>query len=108
MSVSSVLRLLVRGHAARRSERSRAARDRSDRRAACPRTRSRNTLDTLITENGRSYIRHYLQDVGSTFGMCNDLYEWDLSYEHFFQADTTRRRLFSFGFRLSPWQTVPY
>ena len=27
-----------------------------------------NTLDTVITENGRSVVRHYLQDVGSTFG----------------------------------------
>ena len=27
-----------------------------------------NTLDTLITENGRGIVRHYLQDVGSTFG----------------------------------------
>jgi hypothetical protein len=67
-----------------------------------------NTLDALVTENGRTVVRHYLQDVGSTFGMCNDLYEWDLSYEHFYQGDTTRRRLFSFGFALSPWQTVNY
>src|ERR1700730_17317490 len=67
-----------------------------------------NTLDTLATENGRTVVKHYLQDVGSTFGMCNDLHEWDLSYEHFFQGDTTRRRLFSFGFALSPWQTVDY
>jgi hypothetical protein len=67
-----------------------------------------NTLDTLVMENGRTIVKHYLQDVGSTFGMCNELYEWDLSYEHFYQADTTRRRLFSFGFALSPWQTVDY
>jgi len=67
-----------------------------------------NTLDALAMENGRAVVRHYLQDVGSTFGMCNDLHEWDLSYEHFYQADTTRRRLFSFGFALSPWQTVDY
>jgi hypothetical protein len=67
-----------------------------------------NTLDTLLTENGRTRVKHYLQDVGSTFGMCNELYEWDLSYEHFYQGDTTRKRLFSFGFALSPWQTVPY
>jgi hypothetical protein len=67
-----------------------------------------NTLDTLLTENGRSYIKHYLQDVGSTFGMCNELYEWDLSYEHFYQGDTTMKRLTSFGFGLSPWQTIPY
>jgi hypothetical protein len=40
--------------------------------------------------------------------MCNDLHEWDLSYEHFYQGDTSRRRLFSFGFALSPWQTVHY
>ena len=25
-----------------------------------------DTLDTVITEGGRSYVRHYLQDVGST------------------------------------------
>ena len=67
-----------------------------------------NTLDTLITENGRTIVKHYLQDVGSTFGMCNDLHEWDLSYEHFVQGDTTWKRLFSFGFALSPWQTVDY
>ena len=67
-----------------------------------------NTLDALATENGRTVVKHYLQDVGSTFGMCNDLHEWDLSYEHFYQGNTTRRRLFSFGFALSPWQTVDY
>jgi hypothetical protein len=67
-----------------------------------------NTLDALVTENGRSVVKHYLQDVGSTFGMCNDKHEWDLSWEHFYQADTTWRRLFSLGFALSPWQTVNY
>ena len=67
-----------------------------------------NTLDTLVTANGRTVVKHYLQDVGSTFGMCNDLHEWDLSYEHFVQGGTTRKRLFSFGIALSPWQTVDY
>jgi hypothetical protein len=67
-----------------------------------------NTLDTLDTVNGRSIVKHYLQDVGSTFGMCNDLHEWDLSYEHFYQGDTTMKRLVSFGFALSPWQTIKY
>ena len=67
-----------------------------------------NTLDTLVAENGRTIVKHYLQDVGSTFGMCNDVHEWDLSWEYFYQADTTMRRLLSFGFALSPWQTVQY
>jgi hypothetical protein len=67
-----------------------------------------NTLDTLVTENGRTFVKHYLQDVGSTFGMCNDKYEWDLSWEHFYQGDTSRKRFFTLGFGLSPWQTVKY
>jgi hypothetical protein len=70
--------------------------------------KSRNTLDTLETQNGRSVVKHWLQDVGSTFGMCNDLHEWDLSWEHFVEKGSTFKRLFSFGFALSPWQTVNY
>jgi hypothetical protein len=67
-----------------------------------------NTLDSLMVENGRSVVKHWLQDVGSTFGMCNDYYEWDLSWERFYQTNTTLKRLASFGFALSPWQTVKY
>jgi hypothetical protein len=67
-----------------------------------------NTLDALATKDGHAVIVHYLQDVGSTFGMNNDYYEWDLGWENFYQADTTRRRFFTLGFALSPWQTVEY
>ena len=67
-----------------------------------------NTLDALDTSNGRAVVKHYLQDVGSTFGLNNDLNEWDLSYEHFYQGGSTLKRLFSFGFALSPWQTIDY
>jgi hypothetical protein len=67
-----------------------------------------NTLDTLITENGRTFVKHYLQDVGSTFGMANGPHEWDIGWEHFYEKGASRRRLFSFGFALRPWQTVPY
>ena len=67
-----------------------------------------NTIDTLVAERGHAVVKHWLQDVGSTFGMCNDLHEWDLSWEHFYQGNTTLKRLFSFGFALSPWQTVDY
>jgi hypothetical protein len=67
-----------------------------------------NTLDALAASNGRMVVKHYLQDVGSTFGLNNDLHEWDLSYEHFYQGNTLRRRFLSFGFALSPWQTIDY
>ena len=67
-----------------------------------------NTLDALASSNGRMVVKHYLQDVGSTFGLNNDLHEWDLGYEHFYQGNTTRKRFFSFGFALSPWQKIDY
>jgi hypothetical protein len=67
-----------------------------------------NTIDTLVKENGRSIVKHYLQDVGSTFGTANGLHDWDVGWEHFYEGATTKRRFFSLGFALSPWQTVPY
>jgi hypothetical protein len=67
-----------------------------------------NSIDALVTEGGKSIVKHYLQDVGSTFGMCNDFHEWDLSYEYFYEGPPSRKRLFTLGFGLSPWQTVDY
>jgi hypothetical protein len=70
--------------------------------------KAKNTIDTLVTENGRTIVKHYLQDVGSTFGMCNARHEWDLSYEYFYEGPPSRKRFFTLGFGLSPWQTVDY
>ncbi len=71
--------------------------------------KAKNTLDALVTENGRSVLRHYLQDVGSTFGTAAlGPREWDEGYEFLYQGDTTWRRLVSFGFYLQPWQTMRY
>jgi hypothetical protein len=67
-----------------------------------------NTLDTLVVENGRSIVKHVLQDVGSTFGMANGANDWNIGYEFFYEPRVSRRRLLSFGFDLSPWQTIPY
>jgi hypothetical protein len=68
-----------------------------------------NTLDTVITENGRGVVRHYLQDVGSTFGTgALAPREWDEGYEYLYEADKTMKRLVSLGFYIQPWQTVPY
>ena len=70
--------------------------------------KAENTLDTILNENGHAIVKHYLQDVGSSFGVCNDIYTWDVSWEHFYQGSTMAKRLASFGFALSPWQTVKY
>jgi hypothetical protein len=70
--------------------------------------KAKNTIDTLITQNGKTIVKHYLQDVGSTFGMCNDRYEWDLSYEYFYDGPASRKRFATLGFGLSDWQTADY
>jgi hypothetical protein len=67
-----------------------------------------NTLDALVEENGRSIVKHYLQDVGSSLGMANNKHEWDMGWEYYYDRPATRKRFFTFGFALSPWQTVPY
>ena len=68
-----------------------------------------NTLDALVTENGRAIVKHYLQDVGSTFGIgANGPHDWDEGFEYFYEGGATRRRLFTFGFGLSPWQKAAY
>lgn len=68
-----------------------------------------NTLDTLIEENGRSVVRHYLQDVGSTFGTgANGPREYDEGWELLFDPDLVKKRLVRLGFFFQPWQTVDY
>jgi hypothetical protein len=68
-----------------------------------------NTLDTLVTGNGRGSVRHYLQDVGSTFGTgALAPREYDEGWEYLYEGDPLWKRLVTMGFFLSPWQTVPY
>jgi len=68
-----------------------------------------NTLDSVVEENGRHRVVHYLQDVGSTFGAGGaGPREWDEGYEYVYQASPMVKRLVTIGFDLSPWQTIPY
>jgi hypothetical protein len=68
-----------------------------------------NTLDTLVTENGRGVVRHYLQDVGSTFGTgANGPHDYDEGWETLFDSGLTRKRLFRLGFVFEPWLTAKY
>ena len=68
-----------------------------------------NTLDTVVTVGGRGVVRHYLQDVGSTFGIgANGPHDWDEGFEYFYDSGPSRKRLYSLGFALSPWQTADY
>ena len=67
-----------------------------------------NTLDTVVSsEGGRSIVRHYLQDVGSTFGTgANGPREYDEGWEYLFDGELARKRLARLGFYIKPWQTA--
>jgi hypothetical protein len=68
-----------------------------------------NTLDTLITENGKNVVRHYLQDVGSAFGTgALGPHDPDEGWEQLFEGDLAVKRLVSLGLYLQPWQTLSY
>jgi len=68
-----------------------------------------NTLDVLVDDGGRHLVRHYLQDVGSTFGTgANGPREYSEGYESLVERDLVWKRMVSLGFLLKPWQTVPY
>src|SRR5690606_946823 len=58
---------------------------------------------------GRRVVRHYLQDVGSTFGTgANGPREYDEGWELLFQGDLVWKRLVTLGLFIRPWQTVRY
>jgi hypothetical protein len=68
-----------------------------------------NTLDIVVSAGGRNLVRHYLQDVGSTFGTgANGPREYDEGREHLYEGNLALKRMYTFGFFLQPWQTVPY
>jgi hypothetical protein len=66
-----------------------------------------NTLDTVVPEDGHGVIRHYLQDVGSTFGTgALGPRDWDDGWEYLYEGSTLAKRLLSGGLYIQPWQTA--
>ena len=68
-----------------------------------------NTLDTVIEVDGRGVVRHYLQDVGSTFGSSAiGARDYDEGCDYLYQGRPLLKRAFLVGFPLPVWATVPY
>ena len=68
-----------------------------------------NTLDTVVTENGRAVVRHYLQDVGSTFGTgALAPRDGDEGYEYLYDPGPTWKRFITAGFWIPKWQLIDY
>jgi hypothetical protein len=72
--------------------------------------KSINSLDVMVTEGGKSYIRHYLLDFGSALGSAavapRDYFE---GYETLIEPPKEiGKRALSFGFRIPRWRTVDF
>jgi hypothetical protein len=68
-----------------------------------------NTVDSLITENGRGLVRHYLQDVGSTLGSAaNGPHAYDEGWAYLYEGSVAMKKLVLLGFPVERWRTVDY
>ena len=72
-------------------------------------SRSINSFDSLISENGRQYIRHYLFDFGSTLGSGTVFAQKPRAgNEYLWEPGPTFKSLFSLGLWVRPWIRVEY
>ena len=68
-----------------------------------------NTVDALLEENGKSVVRHYLQDVGSTFGIgTTGPHDYFEGWEYLYDGGPLKKRLLTLGLYIRPWQTAAY
>jgi len=63
-----------------------------------------NTLDMWVTENGRSYLKHYLIDFNSALGgAAGGAKPPTFTHEYFPDYGEASKNLLAFGFRESDW-----
>ena len=71
--------------------------------------RSINSIDTYVEENGRHYIRHYLQDFGSNLGSGSTSAQQPRGgNEYLIEGDKIAKGLVSFGLWTRDWTKVRY
>jgi hypothetical protein len=77
-------------------------------------SRSLNSLDTYVSEGGRSYVKHYLQDFSSILGSGSD---WRRTVapqnpragnEYVVEASPILKTAFSLGIWERPWHDIEY
>jgi hypothetical protein len=68
-----------------------------------------NSLDTLVNENGRSFVRHHLLDFGSALGSGGvgpaDYWEGE---EYLVEPKVMLKQMASFGFAYPKWHRQPF
>ena len=68
-------------------------------------TKDGNTLDMYVTENGRSFVRHYLIDFGATLGSASwgPNHVWR-GHENDVDPGTITRKLLTLGMLVDDWE----
>jgi len=68
-----------------------------------------NSLDTLITGDGRAYVRHHLIDFGSTLGSAAVYPRPYWEGTHYLEEPReTGKGMIALGFYLKPWRTMAF
>jgi hypothetical protein len=68
-----------------------------------------NSLDTLVSDGGRSYVRHHLIDFNAALGSAGiGKRERRDGYEYLADFSFAKRALPAFGFYVRPWMLVEY
>lgn len=71
--------------------------------------RSLNSIDTYVEEGGRRYVRHYLQDFGSTLGSGSTSPQQPRGgYEYLIEGDKIARGILGFGLWQRDWMKANY
>jgi hypothetical protein len=71
--------------------------------------RAINSIDTYVDDNGRRYIRHYLQDFGSNLGSGSTSAQQPRGgYEYLIERDKIGKGLIGFGFYRRDWTSIKW
>jgi hypothetical protein len=68
-----------------------------------------NSMDALATEGGRTVVRHYLLDFGSTLGSASvaPREAWE-GFEYLVERRQTLKEMAGFGLVIAPWRTIEF
>ncbi|HUF46229.1 MAG TPA: hypothetical protein VMM93_00370 [Vicinamibacterales bacterium] len=67
-------------------------------------SRALNTLEMLVTADGRQFVRHYMFDFGSILGSSPE--RWWSGHAYLYEPDSTLRGLRTLGIWIPPWRTM--
>ena len=68
-----------------------------------------NSLDTLVSEGGRTFVRHHLIDFNAALGSAGiGKRERRDGHEYLVETGPAKRALLAFGFAIRPWMLVDY